>query len=105
MPSPDLASWLAIARKTARYRVRVHHGPADPAEERQVSGKLGERWCHLLREGQAPLLLSPVIAARCRRRWGTTRCFMARTLALEPGSNVDMIGAATTGKVKAAVPA
>lgn len=90
----------------ARYKLRMLQGGSDhfPVREETLSGKLIENWCYLLREGAPPLLLAPVVSCFYSQESGRREVFVARTLALDPGTKVDAMGVTTTSKLKLVVP-
>jgi len=93
--------------RTSSYNVRVHQGASDlfPIQAREVAGKLEKRWCYLLREGRPPLSLAPVVLCAAAGGSGVHEVFMAQSLKVAPGAEVELRGVKSTSRVKAAAPA
>ena len=87
---------------TARYRVRVHMGEKTmfPIEELEVTGKLIEHWCYILRPDHTPLCLSPSVSVRYSDTSGQHEMFFSRALSFEKGKRVEAMGVASSTKVK-----
>ncbi len=90
----------------ARYQVRVLQGGSDhfPVREERVQGKLLENWCYLLRPSGAPISLAPVLSCSYSHASGRREVFVARTLSLAPGAELETMGVASTTKGKVKVP-
>lgn len=85
-----------------RYSLRVLEGPSEifRRTEETLTGKLAEKWCYLLRKGSPPLLLAPIVACEYNPQSAAHEVFVARTMALESGAKVEMIGVKSAVKTK-----
>ena len=95
-----------VSNGTARYKVRLLQGGSDhfPVREETVQGKLLEGWCYLLRPDAAPIALAPVVSCSYSATIGRHEVFVARTLSVVAGEELETMGVASTTKGKLKVP-
>jgi predicted ribosome-associated RNA-binding protein Tma20 len=85
-----LGTDLAAGRLT--YHVRDLHGASEhfAVREQVLRGELREPWVHLVRPGELPLSLAPVVACETRKDGAGRDVFLARSLVLEPTKKLEL---------------
>ncbi len=82
-----------------QYRLRVHQGPREffPLRDEERPERLVKEWCYLLADGQAPLLLSPMVCALPCALCNRVEVFVADRVVLGPEGAATKVFGVLTG--------